>query len=265
MMTREISGFERSLFRHGEIEHAVYDMGHGRGVVIMHELPGMTPSCIDLAKRIAREPYRVFLPLLFGQPNRRSTFLNLAQICIGREFGLLACGGVSPITEWVRALCRKVHGECGGPGVGAIGLCFTGNLAIALMADDSVMAPVTAEPARPLITFTRSAKADVGVSQPDLEAGKARAARGQRLLGLRFTHDRLCPAERFATLKNTFGSAFEAIEIDSAPGNPHGIERAAHSVLTKDLVDREGHPTRQALERVLGFLRERLGEQDRTS
>ena len=46
--------------------------------------------------------------------------------------------------------------------------------------------------------------------------------------------------------------------IDSGPGNPHGIPRSAHSVVTKDLVDREGHPTRQALDRVLGFFAERL-------
>lgn len=262
MMIMEIPGFERSLFRDGAIEHPIYGKGGGRGVVIMHELPGMTSSCIRLAERIARERYRVFLPLLFGQPNRKSTLRNFAQICIGREFGLLSSHGSSPITDWLRALCRKAHRECDGPGVGVIGLCFTGNLAIALMADETVMAPVAAEPARPLVTVTRSAKADIGVSQGDLEAAKGRAARGQRLFGLRFTGDRLCPAERFATLRREFGPAFEAIEIDSTRGNPHSISPKAHSVLTEDFVDEAGNPTRRALERVLGFLRERLGQND---
>jgi dienelactone hydrolase len=200
----------------------------------------------------------VYLPLLFGRPGDRVPIRNLLSICVGREFGLLACGGAGPVADWLRALCRHAHAECGGSGVGAIGLCFTGNLAIAVMADDAVMAPVTAEPARPLFALTAASKADVGVPGEDLARAKARAAQGQPLLGLRFTQDRLCPAQRFATLRREFGPAFEAIEIESSLGNPHGISRRAHSVLTEDFVDEEGHPTRQALERVLGFLHERL-------
>ena len=53
-------------------------------------------------------------------------------------------------------------------------------------------------------------------------------------------------------------AAFEAIEIDSSPGNPWGIPKSAHSVVTNELVDREGHPTKKALDRVLAFFRERL-------
>jgi len=52
--------------------------------------------------------------------------------------------------------------------------------------------------------------------------------------------------------------AFECIEIDSSPGNPFGIRSRAHSVLTVDLVDRQGHPTHIALDRVIAFLGERL-------
>jgi dienelactone hydrolase len=89
---------------------------------------------------------------------------------------------------------------------------------------------------------------------------KERASEGCAVLGLRFTGDPMCPGERFATLRRELGPAFEGIEIDSSRGNPHGIKRIAHSVVTNDLVDREGHPTRVALDRVLGFFRERLLE-----
>lgn len=51
---------------------------------------------------------------------------------------------------------------------------------------------------------------------------------------------------------------FESIEIDDTKTNVHGLARAAHSVVTTDLVDREAHPTREALDRVLSFFRERL-------
>ena len=50
----------------------------------------------------------------------------------------------------------------------------------------------------------------------------------------------------------------QTIEIDSSPGNAHGIPRMAHSVLTEDLVDRDGHPTAAALARVLSFLADNL-------
>jgi len=79
------------------------------------------------------------------------------------------------------------------------------------------------------------------------------------MIGLRFFGDRSVPDERFATFRREFGERFEAIEIDpkdSAPG-PVG----AHSVLTVNLEDRPGTPTKLAEERVIQFFRERTGAQ----
>ena len=78
------------------------------------------------------------------------------------------------------------------------------------------------------------------------------------MLGLRFTGDKLVPAERFETLRRELGDAFVAVEIDSRPGNAHGIPSNAHSVLTEHLVDEPGHPTRDALDRVLTLFRDKL-------
>jgi dienelactone hydrolase len=170
---------------------------------------------------------------------------------------VLAADASSPITDWLRALCRRAHAECGGRGVGALGMCLTGNFALALMVDPSVRAPVLSQPSLPL-PLGAARRAGLHLAPADLERVRERAAGGCGVLGLRFTHDPLCPAERFARLRRELGAGFEAIEIDSGPGNPHGIRRVAHSVLTEDLVDETGHPTRQALDRVLGFFRERL-------
>ena len=87
---------------------------------------------------------------------------------------------------------------------------------------------------------------------------KARAAQGACLLGLRFTEDRAVPETRFDTLRRELGDAFIAVEIDSSKGNPYGIPRTAHAVLTQHFVDEPGHPTREALDRVLAFFAERL-------
>ena len=68
----------------------------------------------------------------------------------------------------------------------------------------------------------------------------------------------MCPRARFENLERQLGDGFEGIEIDSGKGNAHGIPRSAHAVLTNDLVDEAGHPTRAALDRVLALFRERL-------
>ncbi len=68
----------------------------------------------------------------------------------------------------------------------------------------------------------------------------------------------MSPPERFAHLRELLGDRFVAVEIDSSPGNPHGHKRAAHSVLTNDLDDRPGTPTRAALDQVLEFFTSRL-------
>jgi dienelactone hydrolase len=136
-------------------------------------------------------------------------------------------------------------------------MCITGNFALALMVDPVVMAPVLSQPSLPL-PISAERRAALHLSDADLEAVKRRAAAGTPVLGLRFTGDPLCPGERFARLRAELGDRFEAVEIDSSPSNHHGISRTAHSVVTLDLVDQEGHPTRQALDRVLSFFRERL-------
>ena len=170
---------------------------------------------------------------------------------------MLARRESSPVTDWLRALCRHAHSERGGPGVGFIGMCLTGNFGLSMMVDSSVMAPVLSQPSLPLPVSADHRRA-LHLSDADLEVVKKRAASGCPLLGLRFSHDPMCPGERFERLDQELGDAFESIVIDSGPGNPNGIPRSAHSVVTKDLVDREGHPTRQALDRVLGFFAERL-------
>jgi hypothetical protein len=68
----------------------------------------------------------------------------------------------------------------------------------------------------------------------------------------------MAPGERFGTLKAHLGDAFEVIEIDSSPGNPHGLSRMAHSVLTDQVREVEGHPAYEARKRVVEFLTERL-------
>ncbi len=242
--------------------YTVYRAGEGPGVLIMHEIPGIYDAVANFADHVVGAGFSVAMPDLFGEVGRPISagyaFGQMARACIGREFHVLAARGSSPITADLRALCRVLHSECGGPGVGAIGMCLTGNFALSLMVDPCVMAPVLSQPSLPL-PIGRERRRGLHISDRDLEVVKARVCdEGTRLLGMRFTRDPLAPKERFERLAEEFGEGFEAIEIDSSPGNPHGIPRTAHSVVTADLVDAAGHPTRRALERVLEFFGECL-------
>ncbi len=260
-MSTDIEGFTRAPFTYADHTRDVYRRGSGPAVVVMTEIPGITPPVLAFAERVVAEGFTVFMPHFFGPPGKPLSvgyaLGQIARVCISKEFTVLAARASSPVTDWLRALCRHAHAECGGPGVGAIGMCMTGNFALSLMVDPSVMAPVLSQPSLPF-GLTRGRRAGIHLSDADLATVKARCAAGVPVLGMRFTEDPVCRPERFETLRRELGPAFEAIEIDSSPGNPWGIPKSAHSVVTNELVDREGHPTKKALDRVLAFFRERL-------
>ncbi|MEM8487699.1 MAG: dienelactone hydrolase family protein [Bacteroidota bacterium] len=252
-----INGFAASAFVNEGIQHTLYTRGNGPGIVLIHELPGLTKSCIGLANRLVDAGYRVYMPLLFGKPGKTAMKRNLMHVCISREFRVLATGKSSPVVDWLRAICHKAHEECGGPGVGAIGMCLTGNFTISLMADPVMLAPVSCQPSLPF-PITPRHKAALAVAPRELTAAQARAEAGQQLMCFRFSGDAISPEERFEALANIFGPAFLGTQIDSSAGNQHDIHAKAHAVLTSDFVDKAGHPTRAALDRVLGFFETRL-------
>jgi dienelactone hydrolase len=139
-----------------------------------------------------------------------------------------------------------------------IGECFSGGFALAAAVDDSVIAPVLSQPSLPL-GLTAKHRRDPGLSEAELQVVERRAAEeGLCALGLRFSEDPLSPAARFQTLKNRLGDAFEVIEISSKKGNEHGFAKMAHSVLTLEIREQDGHPAYEARKRVVQFLRERL-------
>ena len=257
----DLKDFDETTFTYEGVQRTVYRRGEGPGVVVLHELPGLTPEVVEFARRVSDSGLTAVAPILFGTPGKPLSFPYLAcqfaRFCLSREFHLLAKHRSSPLTDWLRGLCRATNAQCGGPGVGVVGMCVTANLVLSVMADDSVIAPVLSHPSLPL-PLGKARRAALGISDNELAAAKQRVATGCGILGLRFTCDRFCPAERFERLRREFGAGFESIEIDSSPGNLHGIKQTAHSVLTFEFVDRPGHPTRAALDCVLERLRERL-------
>jgi dienelactone hydrolase len=261
-MTDTLQGFEHTTFTAEGDTRAVYRTGSGPAVIVISEIPGITPNVARFARFVADAGFTAVMPHVFGDDGRAVSngyaAGSLARACISREFTVLALGKTSPITTWLRALAAHEHGRCGGPGVGAVGMCFTGGFALAMMVDDVVLAPVLSQPSLPF-PVSKAHRRSIGVSEADTRRIQERALAGTCVLGLRFTGDKLSPPERFEHLRELLGDAFVAVELDSSPGNPHGHRKTAHSVLTEDLDDRPGTPTRAALDQVLEFFAKRLG------
>lgn len=238
-----LHGWTRAAYEADGRSYDTYRRGTGPGVIVIHEIPGMTPEVIGFAQEVVDAGFTVVLPHLFGDPGRplsaRYAASVLPRVCVSKEFTTFATGRTSPIAGWLRALSRSVHEELGGSGVGVVGMCFTGGFALAMMVDASVAAPVLAQPSLPFPVGARRG-ADLGLSPADLEVVKARAAAGCPVLGLQYQGDR-ATGTRFATLKRELGAAFTAVEF---PGS-------RHSTLT-------AHRQQEGVDAVLHFLDERL-------
>jgi len=247
----------------------VYRRGSGPAVIVMAEIPGITPNVVAFAERVIDIGCTAVLPHLFGTPGRPGLdergkpdipYMTKSMLggCISRDFTTFALHRSSPVIEWLRALGRREHQLAGGPGIGAIGMCFTGGFALAMATDPTLLAPVLSQPSLPLGIGAKR-KAAIDISPSELATVKDRCANeGLEVLGMRFTGDALSPGARFETLRRELGDAFVAVEIDSSKGNPFGIDPKAHSVVTEHLVDEPAHPTRAALDQVLDLFRRTL-------
>ena len=186
------------------------------------------------------------------------TIGTVARLCVSSEFRAFAVGAHRPISDFLRAVAADLAARTPGRGVGVIGMCFTGGFALALAVDDSVLASVLSQPGMPF-PVGRARRLDATVSPEEFDRVAQRAAAGEVCaLGLRFSNDAGVPRERFATIANRLGDAFEVIELDSSKGNAGGFPGTAHSVLTSEVREVPGHPAFEARERVVAFLRERV-------
>lgn len=256
-----LPGYTRFDFSDGPWTRPVFRKGAGPAVIVIHEMPGLHPLVVRFADRVAEAGMTVFCPSLFGEPGRPvSTGYVLGEmltaICVRREFHVWSTDRSSPIVDWLRALARRAHAECGGLGVGAVGMCFTGGFALAMMTEPAVVAPVVSQPSLPLPAASKRRAAAIGASSAEIACARRRFEdEDLSMIGLRFFGDGFVPDARFDTYRREFGERFEAIEIDPKDAAPGPM--APHSVLTIHL--KEDGPTKAAEQRVIDFFRQRTG------
>ena len=242
----------------------VYVTGTGPAVIVMTEMPGISPHVARFARWVRDAGFTVYMPSLFGRDGAMPAAEEGASVfqkaCVGAEFRAFAGNGPSPVTQWLRALARQAHAECGGPGVGAIGMCFTGNFALSMMLEPAMLAPVLAQPSLPLD--------DAGAlesSPEELAAVRDRLERDDlTVLAYRFAGDRICRAERFAAYAEALGERFVSRTLPDSAANtavaPFFREHVPypHSVVTQHLIDEAGQPTVAARDEILSFFKDRL-------
>src|SRR5277367_4365361 len=204
----ELEDFTKESFEADGKRREVFRIGTGPAVIVVSEMPGLTPLVAQFGRRVAAAGCTAVLPVLFGDPGRPPgvgyVFQSIGPACVSREFSAFALKKTSPVTVWLRKLAAAEHERCGGPGVGAVGMCFTGGFALAMMVDDIMVAPVLSQPSMPF-PVSRANRRDLGISDADLASVRARCAAGQPVMGLRFTHDRGSPPDRFARLREELG------------------------------------------------------------
>ena len=246
------------------IRKRVYFSGQGPGVIIMAEMPGISPHVARFARWVRHAGFTVYMPSLFGRdgavPRAEEGVEILKRACINAEFRALGGNASSPVSKWLRGLARIALAECGEPGVGAVGMCFTGNFALTMMLEPAMLAPVLAQPSLPL-----DAPGALEISSDELAQVRERLDREDlSVLALRFQGDKYCRAERFDAYRAALGDRFVERVLPDSAANPDAppffkdVIRCPHSVLTAHLVDRDGEPTIAARDEVLAFLRMRL-------
>jgi dienelactone hydrolase len=243
----------------------VHIAGTGPAVIVMAEMPGISPHVARFARWVRDAGFSVWMPSLFGRdgalPGVDEAVATFRRACASAEFRALAANQTSPVTQWLRGLARMAHGACGGPGVGAIGMCFTGNFALTMMLEPAVLAPVLCQPALPL-----EDPAGLEIAPADLAQVRARLDRDDlTVLGYRFAGDRFCTAQRFAAYEQALGARFVARVLPDDSANRHDLApffehvvAAPHSVVTAHLIDEAGQPTLAARDEILAFFARRL-------
>ena len=62
----------------GGVSHPTYRKGTGPGVIVIHEIPGITPTVIAFAQEVVDAGFTVVMPSLFGTPEAPMNALNTA-------------------------------------------------------------------------------------------------------------------------------------------------------------------------------------------
>ena len=259
-----LEDFEHRTITLDGVTKTVHVAGAGPAVIVMTEMPGISPQVARFSRWVRDAGFTVYMPSLFGRdgtvPSAEEGTAIFQRACVSAEFRAFGGGESSPVTAWLRSLARLAHEECGGPGVGAIGMCFTGNFALTMMLEPAMLAPVLSQPSLPL-----DDPAGIEIAPEEIAAVRRRLERDDlTVMAYRFAGDRFCRAQRFAAYSEALGDRFIGRVLPDSAANPdtspfsEKVVAGPHSVVTAHLIDEAGQPTIAARDEILSFFAQRL-------
>src|SRR5215475_13984133 len=107
-------------FTHREITldgvtKVVYVTGSGPAVIVVTEMPGISPHVARFGRWVRDAGFTVYMPSLFGRdgavPQVEEGRAIFRQACVSAEFRAFAANESSPVTTWLRARARQAHRE----------------------------------------------------------------------------------------------------------------------------------------------------------
>lgn len=212
--------YEAALTTGQTVSHDVYYAGNGPALLLIQELPGIDQDTIDLAEKLIGQGYSVYLPHLIGKFGRKTLWRNTARLfCVRREINMFSKGKQSPISAWLRALCGEIENHAGSGKIGVIGMCLSGNFALAMMADDAVLGAVASQPSLPVL-----GKSALDMSESDIVECKAAMKAKGGVLAMRYADDFLARRDTMDALKAAFEPHIKTVQF----------EGSKHALLTAD-------------------------------
>ena len=255
------AGWTRRTHRHESHDHPYYELApegspDAAGVILLHEFPGISAHLVEFAGELAGR-FRVVVPSILGRDGDPGLSGVVTGLCIRREVYAFRRGRTSRAVAWLRVLADQVLAGPAGRPYGVVGMCMTGNVALALAVDPRVRAAVVAQPALPLsrlqrhLPLPRSAgrAADLGLSDEDRDALRARVVADPEALcvrGYRFRDDWQSPPEKLTSTAELLGPDTVRVVTLTEP------RPDAHSTLTGP------NRNQAAVDEVIRFLHQRL-------
>src|SRR6201988_1321624 len=105
-----LEDFARRDITLNEVTKTVNVAGRGPAVIVMTEMPGISPHVARFARWVRDAGFTVQMPSLFGRDGAVADADEGAAVfrhaCMSAEFRALQAGVSSPVTRWLRALAR---------------------------------------------------------------------------------------------------------------------------------------------------------------
>lgn len=192
--------------RDNAVSYPYYAVGHNSPasapVLLLHELPGLTPGAIDLADFLHLElNRRCYMPLLFGEYGQSETGLTpLLQACQTGRWKVFNCTWPGRILDDSWSMTSQVAEKHPEEAITVIGNCLTGTLPLELIAHPKVEVAIHCQPALPFGLTRKNAAWPIDGPRLERSLDSLESIENKRLIFIHYVGDSIAPVSRIRWL-----------------------------------------------------------------